>query len=253
MRNRHAMVATMAMVVILALACRMVLAQIGPRYAVEVQAEKTSSGGAGRLPHGRVELAGHGLALIRYEGLAILTVGTDADAYSADAVRHWPAADLLVVTPAIAGRYNGLAPLASLHGLGVVLPEPGGGVTIPPMTPGRETGPRYFPMQTWDALHLRKGRAQLRVTAMPGAPGTAQVGGFVLELGNGRASYRLYVSCVPLGDDELQALPQRLPGADLALLPLPAQPAPYMLALRRRPLTPAVLTPAGYAFAAIRR
>jgi hypothetical protein len=88
---------------------------------------------------------------------------------------------------------------------------------------------------------------------MPGAPGTAQVAGFVLELGNARASYRVYLSCAPLADEELQMLPARLPGADLALLPVLAQPAPQLLPLRRRQLAPDLLTPAGYAFTAIRR
>jgi hypothetical protein len=251
MRNKYGMAATMAVVIVLALVCRLGLAQIGPRYAVDIKA--APAGAAARSAQGKVELVGKGLALIRYDGISILTVGADADAYSAAAVHHWPAADLLVVTPAIAGRYSGVAPLASLHGLNVVLPEPVGGTVVPPAPPGKEMGPRFYPMQTWDSLHLRKGRASLRVTAMPGAPGTAQVAGFVLELGNARASYRVYLSCAPLADEELQALPARLPGADLALLPVLAQPAPQLLPLRRRQLAPDLLTPAGYAFTAIRR
>jgi len=240
MRNRYGMVALL----LLALGCPAVLAQIGPRYAVNIKPDLR-----GVAPQGRVELAGPGLALIRYQGLAILAVGADAEAYSAEAARHWPAADLLVITPAGAGRYSGLAPLSALHGLHVVLPEPTAGLTVPPMPVG--TGPRWYPMHTWDALHLRKGKTRLRVTAMPGQPGTAQVAGFVLELGNGRASYRLYLSCLPLEDAEWRTLPDRLPGADLALAP--GQQALQLLPLRRLPPTPVVLTPAGYAFSAIRR
>lgn len=239
MRNRVGRVALL----LLALGCPVVLAQIGPRYAVDIKADP-----GGVAQPGRIELAGPGLALIRYQGLAILTVGADADAYSAEAVQHWPAADLLVMMPAGAGRYGGLAPLSALHGLHVVLPEPAAGPTVPPMPVG--TGPRWYPMHTWDALHLRKGRTRLRVTAMPGQPGTAHVAGFVLELGNGRASYRLYLSCAPLADADWRTLPDRLPGADLALAPGPQ--TLQLLPLRRR-ASPTGLTPAGYAFTAIRR
>lgn len=239
MRNRVGRAALL----LLALGCPVVLAQIGPRYAVDIKADP-----GGVAQPGRVELAGPGLALIRYQGLAILAVGADADAYSAEAVQHWPAADVLVMTPASAGRYGGLAPLSALHGLHVVLPEPTAGPTVPPMPVG--TGPRWYPMHTWDALHLRKGKTRLRVTAMPGQPGTAHVAGFVLELGNGRASYRLYLSCAPLADADWRTLPDRLPGADLALAPGPQ--TLQLLPLRRR-ASPTGLTPAGYAFTAIRR
>jgi len=241
MRNRSG-VAMLVIVVLLALACRAVLAQIGPRYAVQIKTGKYTPS-----QQGRVALAGNGLALIRYQGLTILAVGADADAYSAEAVRHWPAADLLVLTPASHGRYGGLAPLASLHGLGVVLPELGGHLAVPP--PDGQ-GPRWYPLHTWDALHLRKGKTSLRVTAMPGQPGTAQVAGFMLELGHGGASYRVYLSCTPLADEEVHALPGRLPGADLALAP--SQLGPQLLPLRSsQPLAP--LTSGGYAFTAVRR
>lgn len=239
MRNRFGRAALL----LLALGCPVVLAQIGPRYAVDIKADP-----GGVAQPGRVELAGPGLALIRYQGLAILAVGADADAYSAEAVQHWPAADVLVMTPASAGRYGGLAPLATLHGLHVVLPEPTTDPTVPPMPVG--TGPRWYPMHTWDALHLRKGRTRLRVTAMPGQPGTAHVAGFVLELGKGRASYRLYLSCEPLADADWRTLPGRLPGADLALAP---GPQTLQLLPLRRHASPTGLTPAGYAFTAIRR
>lgn len=246
MRNRTAMVATMVVALLLALGCRLVLAQIGPRYAVEVKQQKGLPGALGKPQQGKLELVGKGVTLIRYAGLNILTVGADAEDYSAAAASHWPAADLLVMSPAVTGRYSGLAPLAALHGLNVVLPEPSGGIAVPPQL-------RFYPMHTWDSLHLRKGKALLRVTAMPGPPGMTQIAGFVLELGNGRASYRVYISCAPLDDGELDALPGRLPGADLALLPVLAQPAPSLVPLRRRQLAPVALTAAGYAFTAIKR
>lgn len=263
---------------LLALVCKVGLAQIGPRYVIDV---KTAAGVAiVGAAQGSVQLVGKGLALIRFQGLRLLTVDADADAYSAEAVRDWPAVDLVLVTPASAGRYGGLAPLAGLRGLPVILVEPSASATVPPMplpspTPGRNDGPHYYPMQTWDSLHLRKGRAKgkdkawLRVTAMPGQPGTAHVAGFVLEMGNSRASYRLYVSCEAVADDEIEGLALRLPGVDLVLLP--ARDGPQLLPLRRatpaagKPANdaglaaeqlaarPAALTVAGYAFRAIRR
>jgi hypothetical protein len=234
-------------VLLLALGCGMGVAQIGPRYVIELDA-------AAPVPQtsaGRVQLAGKGLALIRFQGLDILTVGADADAYSAEAVRNWPQADLLLVTPASAGRYGGLAPLDALGGLPVIVVEPsaaGPGAVV------AAAAPRFYPMQTWDALHLRKGKTRLWVTALPGAPGTSHVAGFMLEVGNSWASYRLYVSCERMGVDEAGLLARRLPGADLALLP--AGNTPLLLGLRResaQPGKPATLTAAGLAFKAIRR
>lgn len=265
---------------LLALVCKVGLAQIGPRYVIDVKAAAgVAIVGAAQ---GSVQLVGKGLALIRFQGLRLLTVDADADAYSAEAVRDWPAVDLVLVTPASAGRYGGLAPLAALRGLPVVLVEPSSSATVPPMpspspspTPGRNDGPHYYPMQTWDSLHMRKGRgkgkdkAWLRVTAMPGQPGTAHVAGFVLEMGNSRTSYRLYVSCEAVADDEIEGLALRLPGVDLVLLP--ARDGPQLLPLRRArsaagtpandaglaaeqlAARPAALTVAGYAFRAIRR
>ena len=248
---------------LLALVCKVGLAQIGPRYVIDVKAAAgVAIVGAAQ---GSVQLVGKGLALIRFQGLRLLTVGADADAYSAESVREWPAVDLVLVTPPSVGRYGGLAPLAALRGLPVILVEPMAGATVSPM-PSPDAGgsggdgPHYYPMQTWDALHLRKGRAKskdktwLRVTAMPGQPGTAHVAGFVLEMGKSRTSYRLYVSCEAPAADEIDGLPLRLPGVDLALLP--ARDGPQLLPLTRAtPATtkPAPLTAAGYAFGAIRR
>lgn len=246
---------------LLALVCKVGLAQIGPRYVIDVKAAAgVAIIGAAQ---GSVQLVGKGLALVRFQGLRLLTVGADADAYSAEAVRAWPAADLVLVTPASEGRYGGLAPLGALRRLPVILAEPLAGAMVPPMplpSAGRSDGPQYYPMQIWDSLHLRKGRAKgkdktwLRVTAMPGRPGTAHVGGFMLEMGNRRTSYRLYVGCDALSAGEADGLSQRLPGADLALLP--AREGPRLLPLRRvggETSEPAPLTADGYPFSAIRR
>src|SRR4051794_15708182 len=111
--------------VVLALVCKVGLAQIGPRYVIDV---KAAAGVAIVGPaQGSVQLVGKGLALIRFQGLRLLTVGADADAYSAESVSGWPAVDLVLVTPASVGRYSGLAPLAALRSLPVILVEPSTG------------------------------------------------------------------------------------------------------------------------------
>jgi hypothetical protein len=252
MRNRYGLRAVMT-VLLLALVCKVGLAQIGPRYVVELTA-KSADTGAAAGPQGRVQLAGKGLAMIRFQGLNILAVGADSGAFSSEVVPDWPAADLLLVTPAGAGRYAGLAPLAPLRKLPVIVVEQASEVIPDAAVADR---PQFYPLHTWDALHLRKGGTRLRVTALPGASGTTEVAGFMLEVGNNRVSYRLYVSCGSWSGDGPTMLSQRLPGADLALLP--AGDAPQLMVLRpaahgaAESGKPAALTAAGYVFTALRR
>lgn len=193
---------------------------------------------------GRVQLAGKGLVLIRFQGLRILAVDADAEAYGQEAVPAWPAADLLLVLPAGAGRYDGLAPLGGLpQGTPVIVAEMAGH--------GAVQGPRLYPLRPWGVLELRKQQTLLRVTALPGAPGTVAVAGYLLEVGNRRASYRLYAGGA---EDEAVQLSQRLPGADAALVP--SRTGPQLLALNRGApggMAPAALTAAGHAFTARKR
>lgn len=235
-------------VVLLALVCRWGVAQVGPRYVIELPGVAAATAAASQ---GRVQLAGRGLVLIRFQDLTILAVDADAEAYSQDAVHSWPAADLLLVLPASSGRYDGLAPLSALQdGVPVIVAETAGAAHAADAV-AAVGGPRLYPMQPWNTLDLRKHAARLRVTAMPGQPGTVAVAGYLLEVGNSRASYRLYAGAA---GDEAAALAQRLPGADAALLP--GRDGPQLLALNRGappPKQPAALTAAGYAFKAIRR
>lgn len=229
----------LAVVLLLALACRWGVAQVGPRYVIELPGK-----GGAVAAQGHLQLAGKGLVLIRFQGLSILAVDADAEAYSQDAVLGWPAADLLLVLPASAGRYDGLAPLSALRAdMPVIVAESAGA--------GAVHGPKLYPMQPWNTLDLRKQRTRLRVTAMPGAPGTVAIAGYLLEMGNSRASYRLYASGA---EDQAALLAQRLPGADIALLP--GRAGPHLLALNRGAPAhgePAALTAAGYAFKALKR
>ena len=255
-------------VVLLALVCRWGVAQVGPRYVIELP-----GGAAMASAQGHVQLAGKGLVLIRFQGLSILTVDAEADAYSAEAVQGWPAADLLMLLPPGAGRYDGVAPLRGLRdGVPVVVAEAAGrdaedvvgvaagagaatvGATAAAAASSdapRPAGPTLYPLQPWNTLDLRKHGTRLRVTAMPGAPGTLAVAGYLLEMGNNRSSYRLYAGGA---DDEAAVLAQRLPGADVALLP--GRAGPHLLALNRgapAKTGPAALTAAGYAFTALKR
>lgn len=238
---------------LLVLGCRLGVAQVGPRYVLALDGADVSPAARGG---GQVQLAGKGLALISFQGLRILALGADAEAYSAEAMAHWPPADLLVLTPAASGRYDGFAPLSARSGLPVIV-----AADLHPLGAAAATGAQaasgaaLYPLQLWDALHLNKGKVSLRVTALPGGEGSAELAGFMLDMGSGRATYRLYVSCLPLTQGEAQALGQRLPGADLALLP--DRQVPQLLALQGQPAganaLPAALTAAGHHFKPVRR
>ncbi len=84
-------------------------------------------------------------------------------------------------------------------------------------------------LDTWESILVRKGDAQLRVTAMPGthAPGPLRkvlppVMGSMLEFGTaeGGTRVRLYITGDTLIHDRLKEIPQRYPEVDLALLHL---------------------------------
>jgi hypothetical protein len=160
MQNRYGLRAIIVML-LLALGCKVVLAQIGPRYVLEL-APPAGSGAAAaahRQERGRLQWLGNGLAMIRFQGLSIMTVGADATAFSAESVPGWPPADLLIVTPAAAGRYAGLAPLTGLRRMPVIVSELASdgldGAAL--VAAAAAELPQFYPMQTWDALHLRKG------------------------------------------------------------------------------------------------
>ncbi|MRW93417.1 hypothetical protein GJ699_25845 [Duganella sp. FT80W] len=252
MRNRHGLRAILV-VLMLALVCRWGVAQIGPRYVIDASGNGNGGpAGTSSSTQGRVQPIGKGLLLISFQGLTLLAVDADAEAYSPELVRQWPAADLLLLTPASAGRYDGLAPLWALRdGLPVVVTEPAGG--MPAGAAATTGGPRLYPLQVWNTLDLRKRGTRLHVTAMPGGSGTAAVAGYLLELGDSRASYRLYLGRSGVVEGAVQ-LAQRLPGADLALLP--GREGALLLRLNRgapKPVDPVALTATGYAFKAIRR
>ncbi|WEF31681.1 MBL fold metallo-hydrolase [Pseudoduganella chitinolytica] len=86
---------------------------------------------------------------------------------------------------------------------------------------------KVFGLQTWEALQVTKGTATLRLTAMPGrhgplavVPFLPTVMGTMLDLGGGGSRYRLYVSGDTMVYDDIEDIPRRFPGIDLALLHL---------------------------------
>ncbi|WUR13623.1 MBL fold metallo-hydrolase [[Empedobacter] haloabium] len=82
-------------------------------------------------------------------------------------------------------------------------------------------------LETWEALQVTKGAATLRVTAMPGrhgplavVPFLPTVMGTMLDFGGNGARYRMYVSGDTMVYDDIEDIPRRYPGIDLALLHL---------------------------------
>jgi L-ascorbate metabolism protein UlaG (beta-lactamase superfamily) len=89
---------------------------------------------------------------------------------------------------------------------------------------------KVYAMDTWDAMQLNKGKAHLRITAMPGRHGSLmtakalpQVMGAVLDFTSSASrdtSYRIYISGDTLVYGDIEEIPRRYPGIDLALLHL---------------------------------
>jgi len=88
---------------------------------------------------------------------------------------------------------------------------------------------RAVALAPWDGIAIEKGDTRLRITAVPGRHGKLgmqallpDVMGTVYDFGPDAAQpgYRMYVSGDTLIHDDLQAIPQRFPGIDLALLHL---------------------------------
>jgi L-ascorbate metabolism protein UlaG (beta-lactamase superfamily) len=88
---------------------------------------------------------------------------------------------------------------------------------------------RTHALKTWESVDLRKGEANLRLTAMPGTHGPGPLGavlppvmGSMLDFGSevGENNLRVYISGDTLIHDRLREIPRRFPDVDLALLHL---------------------------------
>jgi L-ascorbate metabolism protein UlaG (beta-lactamase superfamily) len=86
---------------------------------------------------------------------------------------------------------------------------------------------RTHALKTWEPIEVRKGKANLRLTAMPGTHGPGPLGavlppvmGSMLEFGDAETRLRMYISGDTLIHDRLTEIPRRFPDVDLALLHL---------------------------------
>ena len=88
---------------------------------------------------------------------------------------------------------------------------------------------RTHALKTWETIEVRKGKANLRLAAMPGTHGPGPLGamlppvmGSMLDFGNeaGENHLRMYISGDTLIYGRLREIPRRFPDVDLALLHL---------------------------------
>ena len=88
---------------------------------------------------------------------------------------------------------------------------------------------RTYTLRTWEPIDIEKGRANLRLTAMPGTHGPGPLGavlppvmGSMLDFGDevGDTHLRMYISGDTLIHDRLREISRRFPDVDLALLHL---------------------------------
>jgi len=88
---------------------------------------------------------------------------------------------------------------------------------------------RIHSLKTWETIEVRKGKATLNLTAMPGTHGPGPLGavlppvmGSMLDFAEeeGDAHLRIYISGDTLIHDRLREIPRRFPHVDLALLHL---------------------------------
>jgi L-ascorbate metabolism protein UlaG (beta-lactamase superfamily) len=88
---------------------------------------------------------------------------------------------------------------------------------------------RTHALKTWETIEVRKGRATLHLTAMPGTHGPGPLGallppvmGNMLDFGGeeGETRLRVYISGDTLIHERLREIPRRFPDVDLALLHL---------------------------------
>ena len=88
---------------------------------------------------------------------------------------------------------------------------------------------RGIPMETWDSVTFENGQARLKITSMPGKHGPPivdvalpDVMGSMLDFEDvhGQRMMRLYITGDTLIHDDINEIPKRFPGVDLALLHL---------------------------------
>ncbi|NRR32042.1 hypothetical protein HSX11_17855 [Oxalobacteraceae bacterium] len=240
-----------------AVLCSVALAQGGPRHVLQLAAPAVAGAARdGALP-GSVTLRADGGASIVCAGMLIRLGAPGAP--EANGMRSERVLlPLAAVGPAAASAYapDRLAREAEVRAQAdarpdlLVLPEQDGAAAAQLAARLPERGQaiaatealaqalrargytRVFAFHSWDALHLNKGKTQLRLTALAGRDGGTLPAGFMLDFGQGRGSYRIYLSggAAPT-EQERAEIPRRYPGADMAVLDAGGQ---ARLALVRR-------------------
>ena len=191
------------------------------------------------LAAGSIFFIGNATVLLRYAGFTILTdpnfihmhdkawlgygLHTERLTNPAIDIGDLPALDLVVLSHFHGDHFDEIAERDLDKRLPIVTPR----------AAAKELEQRGFrntmPLDTWDALTVTKGDAQLRITSMPGRHGPPVVDmalpdvmGSLLEfeMPGEPARFRLYITGDTLMYDDLRDIPRRFPDIDLALLHL---------------------------------
>lgn len=188
---------------------------------------------------GSVQFVGNATVIIRYAGLTILTdpnflhkgehvhlgYGLKAQRLTDPAIEldKLPPIDLVVLSHMHGDHFDQLVQEKLDRNIPIV--------TTPEAAKSlEEMGFKArYPLQTWDVLTVKRGKATLRVTAMPARHGPPvastplpETMGSMLEfsVGSGKPDYRMYISGDTLVYDDINEIPRRYPDIDLALLHL---------------------------------
>lgn len=186
-----------------------------PRHRLRLAANPFAADG------GSVRFAGAASAILHYRGLTVISVADDMPP-------ALPDADLVLLSrlpePWLAA--GGADGTRAEMGPGLARDTP---VAAPPAVARWLRGhgfTRLYELDTWDALEVDKGAARLRLTVMPGVSGApdasdaAQSLTMLLDFGaGGPGAYRIVIGGA-MTSGEVAQIPQRFPGADLALLHL---------------------------------
>jgi L-ascorbate metabolism protein UlaG (beta-lactamase superfamily) len=188
---------------------------------------------------GSVQFIGTATVLVRYRGLTILTdpnflhkgqhvhlgYGLTSERLTNPALDldQLPPIDLVVLSHMHEDHFDKLVQ-QKLDKNTPIATTPGAARALKKLGFVRAAG-----LAPWDQIDVEKGDARLRITAVPGRHGKLgmqallpDVMGTVYDFGPDAAqpAYRMYVSGDTLIYDDLQAIPKRFPGIDLALLHL---------------------------------
>ncbi|TWI40181.1 beta-lactamase family protein [Pseudoduganella flava] len=169
-----------------------------PRFRITIPS------GADRFdPGGAVQFVGKATVLVRVRGLAVL-VDPGSDDGTADAWQAAQLADVVLLSqpdaPALAAW--SARPVVAMTGTAAVLRGQG--------------WQSVYPLDTWEGITIRKGDTRLRLTAMPDPRGMRPATlAAMLDFG---PACRVLVHHGALANDDIALIPQRFPGARLALL-----------------------------------